>query len=321
MQNRPLIAFIGIVLLRAQEPPTEGRVSAARAGYVLGPADQLTIFVADLEGFEDRTVQIDLRGDVSLPFVGRIHAAGLTPAGLEAEIEKQLSQSQTLNSPQAVVEVHEFHSQPISILGAVNLPGEHQVEGHKTLFAVLAMAGGLRPDAGNVITISRHLAWGRIPLPNAHDDLTGQYSVGSISVRSVVDVTNPAENILIKPEDVISVAKAEIIYCVGAVHKPGGFALGQSDSLSALQVLSLAEGLESNAAPVRARILRPVPGSSVRNEIPLNLKKLLAGKGSDLPLKPDDILFVPSSATRGALIRASEAAIQVATGIVIYGRL
>jgi polysaccharide export outer membrane protein len=323
MKNRILIFFLSIVLLRgmgfAQETSaSEGTSNETLSSYILGPADQLTIFVANLNDFNDRQVRVDTRGDVNLPVVGRIHAAGMTPEGLQAEIEKRLKV--ILNEPRVVVEIKEFRSQPVSVLGAVNSPGEHQLEGRKTLFAILSAAGGLRPDAGNAVKISRNLKWGRIPLSNAHDDPTGQFSIASVSAKSILGATDPTENIIIMPEDVISVTKADLVYCVGSVHKPGGFVMGQAESLSALQVLSLAEGLDRNAAPEDAKILRAVPGSSVRTEVALNLKKLMAWKGSDLPLQSDDILFIPNSAARSALLRTSEAAIQIATGVAIYGR-
>jgi polysaccharide export outer membrane protein len=323
MKNRILTFFLSIVLpcgicSAQQTSASEGTLNDTLSSYILGPADQLSIFVADLHDFDDREVRVDTRGDVNLPVVGRIHAAGLTPNDLQAEIEKRLRI--ILNEPRVVVEIKEFRSQPVSVLGAVNTPGERQLEGRKNLFAILSAAGGLRPDAGNAVKITRNLKWGRIPLADAHDDATGQFSIASVSAKSVVGATDPANNIAIMPDDVISVTKADLVYCVGSVHRPGGFVMGQAESLSALQVLSLAEGLDRNAAPADAKILRAVPGSSVRTEVPLNLKKLMAGKGSDLPLKSDDILFVPNSAARSALVRTSEAAIQIATGVAIYGR-
>jgi polysaccharide export outer membrane protein len=129
---------------------------------------------------------------------------------------------------------------------------------------------------------------------------------------------NPAENITIKPDDVISVSKADLVYVIGSVKKPGGFVLGQNESISALQVLALAEGLNTSAASERAKIMRAVPGSPSRTEIPINLKKLLAGKTADLPLQHDDILFVPNSASKSVLIRGSETALAIGTGIAIY---
>ena len=169
--------------------------------------------------------------------------------------------------------------------------------------------------------ITRRLEWGRIPLRDAQDDATGRFSVASVSVRSVMDASRPDENIEIKPNDVISVPRAELVYVVGAVKKAGGYILGEHEQISALQALSLAEGLDRASAPGRARIMRAVPNSSERQEIPVDLKKVMAGRGQDLPLKADDILFIPTSAGKVAALRSIEAAIQVGTGMAIYGRL
>ena len=137
------------------------------------------------------------------------------------------------------------------------------------------MAGGFTEEVGNTVTITRELQWGRIPLPNAHDDPTGQFSIASVSVKNVLHATRPEENIQVMPEDVISVSKAEIVYVVGSVKQPGGFPMGQDETLSTLQVLSLAQGTTSTAALDKAQIIRLVPGSPTRTQLAINLKQLL----------------------------------------------
>jgi polysaccharide export outer membrane protein len=288
------------------------------SNYVLGPDDQITLFVPDLEEINNKPMRIDMRGDLNMPLAGRVRAAGLTADKLETVIEGRIKKF--VKDPEVVVNVTEFRSQAISVLGEVGSPGVRQLSGQKSLFKVLSEAGGLRPGAGNSVKITRNLKWGQIPLPNAKDDPTGQFSVASISSKSIMDATSPAENIAIKPDDVISVPKADLIYCMGSVKKPGGFVLGQEETLSALQVLSLAEGLDKSASADKAKIMRIVPGSTIRNEIPINLKRLMAGKAADLPLKSNDILFIPNSAAKSALSRSVEAAVQIGTGVAIYAR-
>ena len=298
--------------------PQATLIESAPTSYLLGPDDQITLFVADVEEISDKPMRVDMRGNLSLPLAGRVHAAGLTAAQLEDAIETRLRKF--LKDPEVVVSITEFRSQPVSVLGAVMTPGVQQLQGHKSLFEILSMAGGLRPDAGNTVRVTRNLDWGKIPLANAKDDSTGQFSIASVSAKSVIDATDPTENITVKPQDVISVSKADMVYCVGSVNKPGGFLLGQNESISALQVLSLAEGLGKTAAPAKAKIMRAVAGSPNRTEIAIDIKALMAGKAPDLPLRSDDILFIPNSAARSMAARTAEAAIQVATGVAIYGR-
>jgi polysaccharide biosynthesis/export protein len=288
--------------------------------YTLGPDDQLTIQATDVEEISGKPVRVDMQGNISLPLLGRIAAKGMTAEQLEAEIRTRLKKY--LQQPDVTVSITEYRSQPISILGSVQSPGVHQLHGRKTLFAVLSLAGGLRQDAGHSIKITRKLEWGKIPLPDAADDPTGQFSVASIKVKSIMDATSPAENILIRPEDVISVPKADLIYVIGAVRKSGGFVLGENETLSALQALALAEGLARFASADKAKIMRAVPGSAQRTETPVDLKRLLAGKAADLPLRADDILFIPDSAKKAATVRGLEALLgmgaQIGTGVAIY---
>jgi polysaccharide biosynthesis/export protein len=298
--------------------PQVTHTESAPSGYILGPDDQITLFVSDIEEISNKPMRIDMRGDLSLPLAGRVHASGLTSGQLEDAIETRMRKF--LKDPEVVVNITEFRSQPVSVLGAVATPGVHQLQGRKTLFEILSMAGGLRTDAGNQVRITRNLEWGEIPLPNAKDDPTHQFSVASVSSKSVIDATDPTENIVIKPHDVISVSKADLVYCVGSVNKPGGFILGENESISTLQVLSLAEGLNKTAAPGKAKIMRAVAGSPNRTEIAIDLKQLMAGKAADLPLKSNDILFIPNSAAKSIGARTAEAALQVATGIAIYSR-
>lgn len=304
----------------APETPVSERahVQNAPLNYILGPDDQVTLFVSDVDEISDKPFRIDMRGDLILPLAGRVHAGGLTADQLAREIETRMRKF--LKEPDVVVSITDFHSQPVSVLGAVTAPGVHQLQGHKTLFEVLSLAGGLRPDAGSTVRITRNLKWGDIPLPDAKNDPTGRFSIASVASKSILDGTRPAENITIQPDDVISVPRANVVYCIGSVHKPGGFVLGQDESLSTLQVLSLAEGLEHTASPDKAKIMRAVPGSSTRTEIAIDLKRLMAGKVPDLPLKSDDILFVPNSAAKSMAARTAEAAIQIGTGVAIYRR-
>ena len=60
--------------------------------------------------------------------------------------------------------------------------------------------------------------------------------------------------------------------------------------------------------------------SDNRVEIPVDLKKVLSGKGGDVPLLANDILFVPTSVAKNAALRTMEAVVQMATGVVIYSR-
>lgn len=316
-------AFLLATLLQsaaAQPAPAPAPPASPDAAYVLGIDDQVTVRVLDLDEITaaGQAIRIDMRGNIHLPVAGRLHAAGLTCEQLEAAIAQRLTS--VLNDPEVTVTVAEFRSQPVSVLGSVKNPGVHQIHGRKTLFEVLSLAGGLNPDAGNAINITRALDAGLLPLPGTTLDATHKFQIGQLDVREVMEARHPENNIVILPNDVITVPKADLVYVIGAVKKSGGFVLAEREHISVLQALSLAEGLDRVAAPKSAKILRQQGNSQERAEIPCNLKLILEGKSKDIPMGANDILFIPNSAAKSAGIRALESALTIGTGLAIYRR-
>jgi len=216
------------------------------------------------------------------------------------------------------VSVEEVRSQPVSILGAVNTPGVHQVQGHKTLLEMLALAGGIRPDAGYKHPHHPRIRVGLHPLPNAELDPSGRFSVAEVNLKEIMEAKNPEEDIQIFPHDIISVPKAEMVYVIGEVKRSGGFVLGEHQTMSVLQALSLAEGLNTAADTRHARILRLKANADAREETAVDVKEILQGKKSDVALKATTFCSFPGSTGKKATLRGIEAFIQAGTGYVIW---
>jgi polysaccharide export outer membrane protein len=89
--------------------------------------------------------------------------------------------------------------------------------------------------------------------------------------------------------------------------------------LTVLQALAMAEGVLGTAAKNRARIIRKAPDGT-QTEIPVDLKKVFAGKSPDEVLAANDILFVPNSTAKSAMKRGTEAAIGTVSGLIIWRR-
>jgi polysaccharide biosynthesis/export protein len=287
--------------------------------YTLGSGDQVTISVVgaeELDELADKSFQIDNDGYLNVPMVGRIRSAGLTPLQLQAAITTGLKKY--VRQPQLYINVTKLKSQPVSVLGAVNTPGVHQLEGPKTLIEVLALAGGLTKDAGYQIRLTRENRWGPIPLPHVQADSTGRYTTAEVNARGLTEARSPEENIIIRPNDVITVPRSQLIYVIGEVRKAGGFTLGEQKTVSVLQALSLAEGLTASAYPRGAKILRQTSGAPTRTQIPIDLKNILRGKTGDVALNADDILFVPDNATKKAGIKVAEQAMQTISNLIIW---
>jgi polysaccharide export outer membrane protein len=288
---------------------------AERASYLLGADDQISIHALDAEELNDKPMRIDMSGYIRLPMVGRIQAAGLTVEQFENELGSRLRKY--IKDPEVSVNVLEFHSQPISIIGAVKIPGVYQLQGRKTLVECLSLAGGPADDAGYSVKITRRIEWGPLPLPSAVTDPTGRFSVAQLDLASIIAAKKPEENIPILPQDVISVPSGQMVYVLGTVPRAGGYVMHEHETISVLQVLALAGGTDRFAIPQKARIMRPVAGNGNRTEIPVNLKAVMAGQAKDVALQADDILFVPSSKGKAALARGTEAVLGMA-GYAIY---
>ncbi len=101
------------------------------------------------------------------------------------------------------------------------------------------------------------------------------------------------------------------MYVQGEIGHTGAFELGERDSISVLQVIALAGGLTHDADPARAEILRPVLDTSRRAEIPINLKTILSTETNDVPLMPNDVLYVPRNKSHKQAIGRAAALIAV----------
>jgi polysaccharide biosynthesis/export protein len=306
-----LVAFPSSVSGQASPP-----ITLPPSSYILGAGDQLTFSGISADEIANKPFRVDADGQVNLPMVGRLPAAGLTLRQFEESLNKRLGTY--IREPQVVVTITEFHGQPVSVLGAVKAPGTLQLEGRKNLLEMIALAGGFREDSGNIIEITRELEWGTIPLAGATTDPSGKFSVAQVNIKQILAGKNPTANIPILQHDVITVPKAELVYVIGSVNKAGGFVLSEKENMSLLQALSLAAGLERTANSRHAKILRMESDQEQRKEVVVDIKKILEGESSDVPLHGGDILFVPDSAAKRAGIRTMDAIVQAAIGAAIW---
>jgi polysaccharide export outer membrane protein len=237
-----------------------------------------------------------------------------------------------------------MQSHPVSVMGAVRRPGVFQIRGSKTLLEVLSLAEGLADDAGETVIILRgaamtaephlatdHSAWSDQPSSSAQNAAEGtavSSAVNStrfasedavqVNLKDLLESADSHGNPLVHPGDIVKVTRAGVVYVIGEVRKPGGFALKSNEKISVLQALALSEGLTRTAAKSGARIIRTDQQSGERKETAIDLGKILAGKAPDPVLEPKDIIFVPNSAAKTTLGRGVEVAAQTLTGILIF---
>jgi polysaccharide export outer membrane protein len=277
----------------APAPPVTSQIDQLRPTYVLRPGDQILIRAFELEEIGERPYRIDGDGFVDLPVLGRIKAGGVTVEQFEMDLIEL--GKKYVRQPQFTVTVVQFSSEPIFFVGAFKSPGIYPLAGSRTLVEMMSSVGGLQPTASRRIKITRRKEYGAIPLPNVITLPDGSGTTVEISMASLRDNVNPAEDIVLQPFDVISVERAEMVYVTGEVGHIGAFELQEKDSISVMQALTLAGGLGQSADEKNIWILRPISNSSLRARVPLDLKRILKGEDNDMPLFPNDILYVSKS--------------------------
>jgi polysaccharide export outer membrane protein len=246
------------------------------AGYRIGPDDALAITVLQAQELNS-SVRVSQQGDISLPLVGGVHAAGMTPQELEIAIEDKL-RGKYIRDPDVTVTATDVRSRGVSVVGAVQRPGVVQIRGaNTTLLEVLSMTGGVTDAAGDTVTVLRDGV--------VRNDL---------KLDAVLEGRDPRLNVPIFSGDVVNVQNAAVVYVIGAVRKPGAFAMRGNSQLTVLRALALGEGLLTVAASGDAVVLRTLVDGA-RVELPIDLRAVLQAKAADIPLQPQDVLFVPTS--------------------------
>ena len=140
----------------------------------------------------------------------------------------------------------------------------------------------------------------------------------TVNLNQILEAGNTSNNIVLMPGDIVTVPHAGIVYALGAVNRPGGFAVSNDRSqLTTLKLLSLAGGLDRYAKSDRAVIVRK-DASGQQREVDVDLKRVMKFESEDVRLQPSDILYVPKSGVKQALIRTGELSLAVGTGVVIY---
>jgi polysaccharide export outer membrane protein len=263
----------------------------------LGIGDLLQVDVYNVPELTTKS-RLGTNGDVYLPLVDYVHLAGLTVEEAQALIEKRLADGGFVKNPHVTLNIDQSASQGISLLGEVARPGVYPVIGEPRLFDVISSAGGFTPSAGQSITVT-------------HRNQTDKPVTVPLS-RKLAD--NPASNIPVSPGDTILVHKADVVYVVGEVGRPSGF-LMDTDNLTVLKVIALAGGTTHLAKMNGVKIIRKGPDGMTLT--PVELKKMLEAKVADIPLKADDILFVPSSTAKVLASRTADVGMQAANAATI----
>ncbi len=253
---------------------------AVRQGYRIGARDLLNIKVYEMPELNgQRRVTED--GSISMAPLPDLPVAGLTEAEV-AEKLKLLLEAKYAQRATVAVEVQEFKSRPISIIGAVKAPGSLAFSGRWTLLEALTAVGGVAENHGNVLYVLRR----------ADNGLSDQVT---ISLDDLLVRADPRVNIPLVANDLINVPNAvEVtLYCLGAVNHPGAVPFKSTDRITLLAVIARAGGLTDRASH-KLRVKR-ADAATGTPEIEVDYNRILAGKDPDIELRQGDVVVVKES--------------------------
>jgi polysaccharide export outer membrane protein len=264
----------------------------------IGAGDLVEMSVFDTPELSGK-LRISNTGDVILPLVGTLHLQGLKAGEAQTLIRQKLIDGGFLKDPQVLVFVSEYATQGVAVLGEVKNPGIYPAFGSHHLLDYISIAQGLTPLAGTTITITH----------------AGKPTEAQRAKVTAGATPKPENNPEILPGDTIFVERTGLVYVIGDVTHPGGFPMDHDGQLTILQAVALAQGTTDTAAKGSTRLIRTTPQG--RQEIPINLKKILTAKATDLPLQDNDILFVPSSVAKNTW-KGIESTLPAVAGAGIY---
>ena len=270
---------------------------AQSKAYVIGPRDVLSLTIyAGGEKQQEVDLTVSAKGVINAPFVGPIKAAGLTLPQLEDRITRPLAKDYFV-SPEVNIRVAEYRSLRYFISGAVKEPGLYEMTSRTTLMELIAKAGGVVPDRGNVAYILHGSAEEVVDGKSINELLSRKEPI-KVDLESLLDRGDMSANLPLVPGDVVylplgkalNLAKSKI-YVGGKIEKPGLY--DYQPGLTALSACILAGGFAKFSAPNRTKIIRKENGQQTVIEIDLNDVK--EGDAPDVELKPGDRIHVPES--------------------------
>ena len=311
-----VVLSLGPVHAADQKPPVV--LDESVRDNLIGVEDTVTILALNAEELS-RAWRVSSTGDLNLPMLGLVRAAGRSVGQLEQDLQERMKKY--FKEPQLTLYVSEFRSQPVSVVGAVEKPATYQLQGMKTVFDAVLMAGGPSKESGPTVTLSRGFKNGPLDYPGVRVDEEQQLRSLELTTTEVMQGKGLAAEIRLLSGDVVTVSAAKerkMVHIAGEVAHPGSVELVTRDSVSLLKVLAIAGGLTRTASTGRVMISRTDQPGGQNATTFVNLKKIMNGKSKDLELSAGHIVIVPSSSVMTIVQGVSTSAVN--TGVMMLGR-
>jgi len=267
----------GIRLQFAPDEGTHGVTSPVRGDeYSIGIGDKLEIGVF---GHDDLNKVVEVRGDgtINYPLIGDLPVAGKSVSDVDAEITRVLGKDYLVD-PQVSVDVKEYQSQWITVLGEVRTPGRYVLKRNMRLIDLFAEAGGVTKEAGSRMIVTRRAVGDKAP-----DQIV-------VDREKLFAGTSELTNLLLVHGDIVTVLEKDVFYIRGEVARPGSYFL--ENGMTLMKAISVAGGFTQFANRRDIEVIRADP-STGQKKVTVDLKAIENGKKEDLPLHSNDTIIVP----------------------------
>ncbi|WP_029149012.1 SLBB domain-containing protein [Methylophilus sp. 5] len=246
----------------------------AHADYTLGAGDYVKVVVyGDAELTRETRVSED--GVLTMPLIGEVKVGGLTTIESEKRIAEQLKRGGYIANPQVSVLVLEFMSKSVSVLGGVPKPGRYPVTRPTDVKDILAEAGGLVPDASEIITVVR-------------GDKRSEYDLNEVIERRNVN----DQDVRLTGGETIYVSTRDVAVA-GQVLRPGKYGI-QGGTRKISDFVALAGGATENAGETLF-FTSARSGTPVTQEVNIDELFRSPSNSANKELLPGDVVYVPKA--------------------------
>ncbi len=258
--------------------------------YIIGGGDVLSIYVPGMversarvsySGNDVGGFRVNTDGTIFLPHIGSVHVAGLSVPKLQEKLVGIFKAY--IKNPILTVEIIDFKSQPIYLLGQFNAPGVYYLDRPTKLLHGLAMGRGVSNNAN---------------LRGAR--LVRNDRIQAIDIYELMHKNELVQNIQLRSGDTIYVPdNSDLrVYVFGAVSKPGVVPMfnGRLNLIQALTQASVDKVKPYNHEQIRIiRSLSPTKGQLMV----VDLGQIMEGLAMPMSLMDGDIIYVPKTPMGG----------------------
>lgn len=267
--------------IQVSVPPAQPDPPPASLDYQIGVGDVLAVSVyarPDLStSAGTKGSRVDGSGNIHLPLIGSITAADMTVSAIRDKIETSLRKY--VQEPSVVVEVAEYHSKPIYLMGQFRTPGVYYMDRPMTFLQGITLGNGF--DAAANLRGVR---------------LLRDKKIAPVDVYSLILDGRIEQNVWLRAGDTVFIPdnRAQNVFVFGAVNKPGPLPMPQG-RMNILEAVASADPRTVGLDLQNVRIIRSLTTTSGELLV-VDIEKIRRGEALPMQLQEGDVVYVPKNA-------------------------